>query len=281
MVSTLNMLKNISIISCLALTLACNNPDENANSNSEVQTPAVPEAPAIPYTIVNAYPHDTAAFTQGLEFHNGILLESTGLEGRSSLRKVDPVTGNPKVLRKLDNNLFGEGITVLNDTLYQLTWQNHKVLMYDPKTFKPLGELNWSNEGWGITNDGRSLYISDGSDKIYVVKPGTLKLERVISVTDHLGPLNNLNELEYINGSIYANRIEYNYIVKIDPSNGHVTGKLDFTDILKKYSKIDLSYMVNNTHGAVLNGIAWDSANKKMFITGKLWPLLFELQVEP
>jgi glutamine cyclotransferase len=103
----------------------------------------------------------------------------------------------------------------------------------------------------------------------------------VISVTDHLGPLNNLNELEYINGSIYANRIEYNYIVKIDPSNGYVTGKLDFTDILKKYSKIDLSYMVNNPHGAVLNGIAWDSANKKMFITGKLWPLLFEVQVEP
>lgn len=275
------MLKNISIISCLALTLACNNPDENANSNSEVQTPAVPEAPAIPYTILNAYPHDTAAFTQGLEFHKGVLLESTGLEGRSSLRKVDPVTGKPKELKKLDNKLFGEGITVLNDTLYQLTWQNHKVLMYDPKTFKPLGDLNWSNEGWGITNDGRSLYISDGSDKIYVVKPGTLKLERVISVTDHLGPLNNLNELEYINGSIYANRIEYNYIVKIDPANGHVTGKLDFTDILKKYSKIDLSYMVNSPHGAVLNGIAWDSANKKMFITGKLWPLLFELQVEP
>jgi glutaminyl-peptide cyclotransferase len=275
------MLKNISIISFLALALACNNPDESAGSTDESTATVVPEAPAIPYTIVNAYPHDTAAFTQGLEFHNSTLLESTGLEGRSSLRKVDLATGKPKELRKLDDKLFGEGITVLNDTLYQLTWQNHKVLMYNPKTFKPLGELNWSNEGWGITNNGKSLFISDGSDKIYVVKPGTLKLERVISVTDHLGPLNNLNELEYINGSIYANRIEYDYIVRIDPSNGHVTGKLDFTDILKKYSKIDLSYMINNPHGAVLNGIAWDSASKKMYITGKLWPLLFEVQVEP
>jgi len=275
------MLKNISIISFLALVFACNNPDESASVTDESTAAVVPEAPAIPYTIVNAYPHDTAAFTQGLEFHDGILLESTGLEGRSSLRKVDLATGKPKELRRLDDKLFGEGITVLNDTLYQLTWQNHKVLMYNPKTFKPLGELNWSNEGWGITNDGKSLYISDGSDKIYVVRPGTLKLERVISVTDHLGPLNNLNELEYINGSIYANRIEYNYIVRIDPSNGHVTGKLDFTDILKKYSKVDLSYMVNNPHGAVLNGIAWDSAGKKMYITGKLWPLLFEVQVEP
>jgi glutamine cyclotransferase len=153
--------------------------------------------------------------------------------------------------------------------------------LYNPVSFKPLGELNWTNEGWGITNDGKSLFISDGSDKIYVVKPGTLKLERVISVTDHLGPLNNLNELEYINGSIYANRIEYNYIVKIDPSNGHVTGKMDFTDILKKYSKMDLSYLENNPHGAVLNGIAWEPSKKKMYITGKLWPLVFELQVEP
>jgi glutamine cyclotransferase len=177
--------------------------------------------------------------------------------------------------------MFGEGITVLNDTLYQLTWQNHKVLLYQPQTLKPIGELNWSYEGWGITNDGRSLYITDGSDKIYVVRPGDLKLERVISVTDHLGPINNLNELEFVNGSIYANRLDYNYILRIDPSNGHVTGKIDLTDVLKKYSKIDLSYIENNVHGAVLNGIAWDSASSRMYVTGKLWPLLFELQLQP
>lgn len=274
------MLKNIFPAALVLLVFSCNNAG-NEKISEEVQVPTIPEAALIPYTIVNAYPHDTAAFTQGLEVHNGTLLESTGLEGRSSLRKVDLVSGKPKELKKLDNKLFGEGITVLNDTLYQLTWENHKVLMYDPVSFKLLGELPWSNEGWGITNDGKSLYISDGTDKIYVVRPGTLKLERVISVTDHLGPMNNLNELEYINGSIYANRIEYDYIVRIDPSNGHITGKLDFKDVLKKYSKADLSYMERSTHGAVLNGIAWDSANKKMYITGKLWPLLFEVQVEP
>jgi glutamine cyclotransferase len=276
------MLKNILPAVFALMVLSCNNSgNEESSSSGQVETPVIPEAPLVPYTIVNTYPHDTAAFTQGLEFHNGTLLESTGLEGMSSLRKVDLATGKPKELKHLDNKLFGEGITVLNDTLYQLTWQNHKVLLYNPVSFKPLGELNWTNEGWGITNDGKSLFISDGSDKIYVVKPGTLKLERVISVTDHLGPLNNLNELEFINGSIYANRIEYNYIVKIDPSNGHVTGKLDFTDILKKYSKMDLSYLENNPHGAVLNGIAWEPSKKKMYITGKLWPLVFELQVEP
>ncbi|HLO80554.1 MAG TPA: glutaminyl-peptide cyclotransferase [Chitinophagaceae bacterium] len=276
------MLKSILPAVLVLLVLSCNNAgNEESSSAGQVETPVIPEAPMVPYTIVNTYPHDTAAFTQGFEFHDGTLLESTGLEGRSSLRKVDLASGKPKELKHLDDKLFGEGITVLNDTLYQLTWQNHKVLLYNPVSFKPLGELNWSNEGWGITNDGKSLFISDGSDKIYVVKPGTLKLERVISVTDHLGPLNNLNELEFINGSIYANRIEYNYIVKIDPSNGHVTGKLDFTDILKKYSKMDLSYLENNPHGAVLNGIAWEPSKKKMYITGKLWPLVFELQVEP
>jgi glutamine cyclotransferase len=209
------------------------------------------------------------------------LLESTGLQGRSSVRKVNTATGKSITVRKLDDALFGEGITVLNDTLYQLTWQNNKVLMYNPNSLKPLGELPWSREGWGITNDGRSLYISDGSDKIYQVKPGNLKLERVISVTDHLGPLNNLNELEFVNGSIYANRLDYDYIVRVDPSNGYVTGRMDFKDILAKYSKMDLGYIRNNPHGAVLNGIAWDPVKNKMYITGKLWPLLFELQLEP
>jgi glutamine cyclotransferase len=181
----------------------------------------------------------------------------------------------------LDPKLFGEGITVLNDTLYQLTWQNHKVLIYEPVSLKPLGELPWSNEGWGITNDGKSLYLTDGSDKIYVVKPGTLKLERVISVSDHLGPVNNLNELEYVNGSIYANRLDFDYVIRINPANGFVTGKLNFADILKQYSKMDLSYLTASPHGAVLNGIAWDADKKKMFITGKFWPLIFEVQLEP
>ncbi len=275
------MVRSFFFIFLVLLAISCNSGNKDETGSNNVNAPSIPEAPLIPYTIVNAYPHDTAAFTQGLEVFKGNLYESTGLEGRSSLRKVDVKSGSVKELKKLDPKLFGEGITVLNDTLYQLTWENHKVLLYDPISMKSIGELPWTNEGWGITNDGKSLYITDGSDKIYVVKPGTMKLERVISVNDHLGPVNNLNELEFVNGSIYANRLEYDYIIRINPSNGHVTGKLSFTDVLKKYSKMDLSYIASSPHGAVLNGIAWDADKKKMFITGKLWPLLFEVQVEP
>ncbi|MFN5476172.1 MAG: glutaminyl-peptide cyclotransferase [Sphingobacteriales bacterium] len=263
------------------LFLACNNPDSTSKTVEESDVSSVPEAPAIPYTILNAYPHDTSAFTQGLEFYKGQLYESTGLEGRSTLRTVDLKTGAVKQLHKLAPKEFGEGITVLNDTLYQLTWENHIVFVYDPKTLKLIRQMTWNGEGWGITNNGKSLILSDGSDKLYFCRPSDLKLEKVLSVTDHLGPLNNLNELEYVNGSVYANRIEYNYIVKINPSNGFVTGKLDFTDILKKYAKIDLTYIQTNPHGAVLNGIAWNPENKKMYITGKLWPLLFELDMQP
>jgi glutamine cyclotransferase len=274
------MLKTFLPILLLTLLFACNNKSSEGENSNET-TPAVAEAPAIPYTIVNAYPHDTAAFTQGLEFYKGVMYESTGLEGRSTLRTVDHMSGKVKILKKLDNKIFAEGITFLRDTLYQLTWENHIVYVYDPKDMRLIRQMNWSNEGWGITNDGRSLIISDGSDKLYFVRPADLKLEKVLSVTDHLGPMNNINELEYVNGSIYANRIDYNYIVRIDPANGHITGKMDFTDILKKYAKIDLTYIATDPHGAVLNGIAWDPEKKKMYITGKLWPLLFELQLQP
>jgi glutamine cyclotransferase len=253
----------------------------NSDMGEQPISGGIPEAPFLSYTILNAFPHDTAAFTQGLEFYKGELLESTGLEGRSSLRRVDVTTGKPKTIKPLDAKLFGEGITVLGDTLYQLTWQNKKVLLYEPKSLALKGELPWSYEGWGITNDGRSLFISDGSDKLYVVSRGTLKLERVISVTDHLGPVNNLNELEYVDGVIFANRLDYPYIMRIDPANGQVTGKIDLKDVLAKYAKIDLSYIRNNVHGAVLNGIAWEPETKKMYVTGKLWPLVFEVRLQP
>lgn len=265
----------------LAGLASCGSAHNDTVATQENPGAGIPEAPLIPYTILNAFPHDTAAFTQGFEFYKGELLESTGLEGRSSLRKVDFKSGQPKTIKPLDTKLFGEGITVLGDTLYQLTWQNKKVLLYDPKSLVLKGELPWSYEGWGITNDGRSLYISDGSDKLYVVSRGTLKLERVISVSDHLGPVNNLNELEYVDGVIYANRLDYTYIMRIDPRNGQVTGKIDLKDVLEKYARIDLGYIRNNVHGAVLNGIAWEPESKKMYVTGKLWPLVFELQLQP
>jgi glutaminyl-peptide cyclotransferase len=276
-------MKNILFVFVLVLfTLSCNNSEDKVSDKPvENVSSSVPEASAIPYTIVNVYPHDTSAYTQGLEVYKGILLESTGRYGFSSLRKVDPVSGKVVQVKKMDSRIFGEGLTVLRDTIYQLTYREHIIYVYDPKDFRLIRQMNWSSEGWGITNNGKSLMITDGSEKIYIVEPSNLKLEKVISVSDNLGPLNNLNELEYVNGHIYANRYGNNFIVKIDLANGHVIGKMDFTDILKKYSKADITYINNNADEAVLNGIAWDTVKKKMYITGKLWPNLFELQMEP
>jgi glutaminyl-peptide cyclotransferase len=276
-------MKNILFVFVLVLfTLSCNNSEDKVSDKPvENVSSSVPEASAIPYTIVNVYPHDTSAYTQGLEVYKGILLESTGRYGFSSLRKVDPVSGKVVQVKKMDSRIFGEGLTVLRDTIYQLTYREHVIYVYDPKDFRLIRQMNWSSEGWGITNNGKSLMITDGSEKIYIVEPSNLKLEKVISVSDNLGPLNNLNELEYVNGHIYANRYGNNFIVKIDLANGHVIGKMDFTDILKKYSKADITYINNNADEAVLNGIAWDTVKKKMYITGKLWPNLFELQMEP
>lgn len=259
--------------------------DEGSDSGGDPGRAATvaSEPPAIPFTVMEAHPHDTAAFTQGLELHAGFLYESTGLVGRSSLRKTDLRTGKVVISRALDSPYFAEGITVMNDTLYQLTWQNHEVFLYRAKDLKPIGKLNWSADGWGITHDEKSLYISDGSDKIYVVRPHDLKLERVVSVQDNAGPVNNLNELEYIDGHIYANRWQYDYIVKIDPATGQVKARIDLAGILERNSKTSTSYLtapgsVGEQNGAVLNGIAWDSARKRLLVTGKLWPHVFELQ---
>lgn len=267
------------------LLLACGNGGGSA-SNGDGTGTGLSEPPPIPYSVVNAYPHDTAAFTQGLEIYDGRLYESTGLFGRSSLRINDLATGTVRQRVDLGAEYFAEGITILKDTLYQLTWQNHEVMVYSAKDMKPVRRMAWSAEGWGITHDSSRLYISDGSDKLYVVNPTDLKLQRVISVSDNAGPVNNLNELEWVDGSIYANRWQYDQIVRIDPATGMVTGRLDLTDLLKRNSRSDLSYLTQpgsagEINGAVLNGIAWDAARKRLLVTGKLWPEIFELSIGP
>jgi glutamine cyclotransferase len=270
-------------ISVTVLLYACGENSQKNESGNEVQA-GIPEPTSINYAVLNSFPHDTAAFTQGLEIYQGKFLESTGLPKRSTLRLVDIKNGN--VTRKIKNadDVFAEGVTVFNDTIYQLSWQNHLVFMYQAKDFKPIGSLPWSGEGWGITHNSEHLIISEGSDKLYFVEPGTLKLNKVISVVDNFGAVNNLNELEMIEGFIYANRWQYDYIVKINPANGHVVGRMNFQDFLKKNSKADLSYLSKEgstatESGAVLNGIAYDSASKKMYVTGKLWPEVFEVEV--
>ena len=261
----------------------------SASEDGGVETPsseAMPEPALISYSVVNAYPHDTAAFTQGLELYDGRLYESTGLVGRSSVRRTDLKTGNHDILKQISDPYFAEGLTIFRDTAYQLTWQNKEVFVYDARTLKPIRSLTWSGDGWGIAHDSIQLYISDGTDKIYVVRPGDLKLLRVISVYDQSGPVNNLNELEFIDGQLFANRWQYDVIVRIDPSSGRVTGRLDLAGLLTRNSKASLAYLTTpgssaEQHGAVLNGIAWDAVRRRLLVTGKLWPHIFELKIDP
>lgn len=263
--------------------IACNN-EENKTENISSE-PTLPAPQNLSYTVVNAYPHDTAAFTQGLEWYGEILLESTGLYGKSTLRQVEPMNGKSKKQINNEKDIFAEGITVWRDTVYQLSWENHLIFLYDAKTLKLLGTKNWNYQGWGITNDGNALIISDGSDKLYFVEPYSMQVKNILSVKDHMGPVNNLNELEMIEGYIYANRWQYEYILKIDPKNGNVVATIDLTDILRKNSKSDLSYLSQNNstaqiNGAVLNGIAYNAAKKTIFVTGKLWPEIFEIKLQ-
>ncbi|MEY3945444.1 MAG: hypothetical protein RJB03_150 [Bacteroidota bacterium] len=276
---------HLSALLVLFLT-ACGNGAGGDEAKQEAVASGVPAPASLAYTVLNAYPHDTAAFTQGLELYKGSLMESTGLMGRSSLRKIEIKTGKILSAIQLNDAVFAEGITILRDTLYQLSWQNHEVYVYDiKKEPKKITSLPWSGEGWGITNDGIQLIISDGSDKLYFVEPGTLKLKKVLSVRDQYGAVNNLNELEMIDGYIFANRWQYDYILKIDPSSGLVVGTLGMQDFLKKNSKKDLSYLdkpgsTAQQSGAVLNGIAYDSEKKSIYVTGKLWPEIFEIRLQ-
>lgn len=268
----------------LAFTISCNNIGTDSSLEISTSNAGIKEPSSIVFNVLNSFPHDTAAFTQGLEVYNGNFIESTGLNKRSSLRLVDMKTG--KVLNQINNEdaVFAEGITVFNDTIYQLSWQNHQVFLYDAKTLKKIGIIPWSGEGWGITHDEKNLIISEGSDKLYFVQPGTLKLIKVLSVADNYGAVNNLNELEMIDGFIFANRWQYDYILKIDPSTGFVVGQINMKDFLQKNSKYDLSYLTKpgstgSESGAVLNGIAYDQKTKKLYITGKLWPEIFEIRL--
>jgi glutamine cyclotransferase len=247
------------------------------NSSDDVDTlPANTVAPPanISYNIIATYPHDTASYTQGLQWMNDTLYEGTGLEGQSRIMKVDIKSGRSNKTLPLDPSLFGEGITILKDKLYQLTWQNHKVLVYDATTLKKLKEFAWEHEGWGITNNGTDLIISTGSSNLYFVDPETFKVKNIVGITDNNGPVGNLNELEYVDGILYANVYLTDYIIKIDPSNGHIIGKMDLSGLLQKSGK---AYNPETTD--VLNGIAYNSEKKTFYITGKKWPVLFEVKL--
>ena len=263
------------LLTCLIISIlaACNdNPDQTA-SNGE---PIGANAPAvINYSVVKTHPHDTASFIQGLEFHNGTLYESTGAPDEygypSWLGKLDLASGKLQNKIVLDTQYFAEGITIMNDKLYQLTWRSKKAFVYDVKTLKKTGEFSYGTEGWGLTHDSTALIMSDGSSNLYFMDPATFRNLHIVGVTDNTGPVSNLNELEYINGFIYANQWQSPYILKIDPNTGQVVGKLDLSTLV---NEVD----ARNPGHDYLNGIAYDPANGTILVTGKRWPLLYEIK---
>ncbi|MBN2893208.1 MAG: glutaminyl-peptide cyclotransferase [Bacteroidales bacterium] len=222
------------------------------------------------YKIIKEFPHDENAYTQGLVYDNGILYEATGLETKSTLRKVDLKTGEVLSGITNQNNVFGEGITVLNDKIIQITWQDHVGIVYEKESLQVLSEFNYNTEGWGLTTDGENLYMSDGTNIIYVLEPNTYSVVEMIPVLDNKERIMYLNELEFIEGYIYANLYTKDFIVKIDPKNGKVLEKIDLTGILPN------ALYKQNTD--VLNGIAYDKENNRIFVTGKNWPKLYQVE---
>jgi len=225
------------------------------------------------YKVVNTYPHDPNAFTQGLVFENGVLYEGTGLRGRSTLRRVELETGDILQIRELSAQFFGEGVTIYGNRLIQLTWQSNVGFVYDKESFELLQEFNYATEGWGITYDGKRLIMSDGTSTLHFLDPETFEEIGSIEVLDGGSPVTRLNELEYVQGEIYANVWQTDLIARIAPLTGQVTGWIELEGLL---GLEDRSELVD-----VLNGIAYDAENDRLFVTGKLWPKLFEIELIP
>lgn len=230
-------------------------------------------ASSFTYKVINSYPHDRSAFTQGLAFADGALYEGTGLRGFSTLRKVELETGDILQIRKLANDYFGEGITIYKDKVIQLTWQSNVGYVYNRESFELIEEFHYPTEGWGITYDGNSLIMSDGTSKLYFLDPETFEEIGQVVVADNNIPITMLNELEYVHGEIYANVWLTDRIARIVPQTGQVKGWIDLKGILSNEG--------GSEQAGVLNGIAHDAENDRLFVTGKLWPKLFEIELIP
>jgi glutamine cyclotransferase len=255
------------------LLTSCNDNTKAPESQKETDT-AVIETPFLNFSLIKTLPHDTTSYTQGLLFYNGQVFESTGSpkeqkQTRSVVGVLDPASGKINVKAELDREkYFGEGIAVLHNKIYQLTWLNQTGFIYDAKTFKQLGQFKFENkEGWGLTTDGTYLILSDGTNTLTYLDPETFKAVKTIQTS-----YTNLNELEFIQGHIYANVYQKNFIIKIDPSNGNVTGVLDLSPLVLKAQRA-------SRNSEVLNGIAFDSISNKLLVTGKLWPHVYQIEL--
>ena len=272
------------LLSCLGCQQQSARDAGAANSNSSsgaraggasnsMSNDASKQLPVYGYEVVNSWPHDREAFTQGLIFHEGALIESTGQYGESSLRRVELQTG--RVLQKTDvpPQFFAEGAALLRGKLYQLTWTTERGFVYDPATLKKTGEFRYSGEGWGLTHDGESLILSDGTNQIRFLDPETFAVSRTINVFDRGRPLREINELEYVKGEIYANVWKTDRVARIDPQTGALKGWIDLKGIISPAER-------GGDTDAVLNGIAYDERGDRLFVTGKLWPKLFEIRLK-
>jgi len=250
-------MRPLLLIACAAALAAC-----EQNATAQEGQVWVPE-------VVATFPHDSNAFTQGLLFHDGDFFESTGLRGESSLRQVDIDTG--RVLRRKDVNrtYFAEGLALVGDRLYQLTWQSGRVFVYTLDDFELIETFDYEGEGWGLTFDGQQLIMSDGTPTLRFIDPDDFSVERTVTVTDRGTPQANLNELEYIDGEIWANIWFQDRIARIDPDDGHIVGWIDMSQLYPA---------TRRDPDAVVNGIAWDPESNRIFVTGKLWPAIFEVR---
>jgi glutaminyl-peptide cyclotransferase len=248
--------------------------NEKTEINTNFQLIPAKAAQKLTYTVVNTFPHDTSSYTQGLEYHDGILYESDGLKGESSLRKVEVKTG--KILKKVDipAQYFAEGITLVGNKIIMLTYQEGVGFIFDKNTLAKIGEFPYpgNREGWGLAFDGTHLLNSDGSSTIYYLDKDTYQIKKSIEVYDHNGPVDSLNELEYINGKIWANIYMSDRVVIINPVTGGVEQELNLQDLSP--------YADRQETGYVLNGIAWDAKGERLFVTGKKWNKLYQIQVK-
>ena len=269
------MIRTLTVVFIVSIFFGCSEKKPIVISTP----PQNPVIQTISYSVVKYFPHDTNLFTEGLLFHDGQLFESTGSPGglpqsRSLIGIIDTATGKMSVKEEIDRTkYFGEGIVFFNDKLYQLTYKNNIGFIYDAKSFKQLGTFHYSNpEGWSLTTDGTNIIMDDGTDKLTYLSPENLQPIKTLSVTENGIPVNMLNELEYIKGFIYANIWKTDIIVKIDPSNGKVVAHIDL-------SPLAMSERRANPNAEVLNGIAYDSVNDRIFVTGKLWSKIYEISI--
>jgi glutamine cyclotransferase len=258
------------------LTACQEKPREVVRQVDAEETTKAPEWKAhamLGYEVIRELPHDAGAFTQGLLMSDGDWIESTGGYGTTSIRRVERETGKVLLKKDLPEEFFGEGVAEMDGKLYQLTWQNQKGFVYDGKTLEPLGDFKYEGEGWGLTGDGQSLILSDGSDRLRYLDPKDFRVWRELRVTFNGKPVNLLNELEYIEGEIFANVWHNEVILRIRPTDGVVVGVIDLTGIDAKEKRRDREH--------VLNGIAYDSEAKELFITGKCWPKIYQIRLVP